>query len=59
LLVRAALDDAPVFEREDDVSLADRFQVVGDDDDGLLASGARALEHELSDDASSPSGSSG
>jgi len=31
----AALDDAPVFEREDDVSLDDRFQVVGDDDDGL------------------------
>src|SRR5262245_61500525 len=35
LLVRAAFDYAPVFEREDDVGLDDRFQVVGDDDDGL------------------------
>src|SRR5262249_18851824 len=35
LLVRAALDYAPVFEREYDVGLDDRFQVVGDDDDGL------------------------
>src|SRR5262249_14052549 len=35
LLVLAALDYAPVFEREDDVGLDDRFQVVGDDYDGL------------------------
>src|SRR5882672_563740 len=48
LLVRAALDDAPVFEREDDVSLDDRFQVVGDDDDGLACGQApERLEHEL------------
>ena len=35
LLMRAALDYAPVFEREYDVGLDDRFQVVGDDDDGF------------------------
>src|SRR5215468_1849816 len=48
LLVRAALDDASVFEREDDVGLDDRFQVVSDDDDGLACGQAsERFEHEL------------
>src|SRR5262245_49106204 len=47
-LVRAALDDASIFDREDDVGFDDRFEVVSDDDDGLARSQAsERFEHQL------------